>query len=374
MVRGDALRILNTVAGIKTAEVSKIYRQKNEEYKKAMEHLSKGNIKEGFETLNAIDFIKSIDPLKPSEQLIDDYMGSIKRNKSALIVSPTHEQGNKINAALRQKLKEEDLIDSHDKKATKLSNLNLTEAQKKDIRNFQEGMVLQFNQNVPQIKRGSQWQIESIHQNQFTLKDNEGNKRNLPFSKIKKFDVFEKSEMGLSKGDKIAITRNGYDNDKRRLSNGQSLEVVSIDKDGIITVRNNQSRNIYNLPKNFGHISYAYCMTSHASQGKTVDEVFISQPSSTFNATNAKQFYVSASRAKDKAHIYTDDKEALLEYASQLGDRQSALELTQNKHQKIAIQKIREKNLEPSKQKQAVEIERPKHNKQKTERDYEPGW
>ncbi|MBK7854663.1 MAG: hypothetical protein IPJ79_06865 [Bacteroidetes bacterium] len=31
----------------------------------------------------------------------------------------------------------------------------------------------------------------------------------------------------------------------------------------------------------------------------------------------------------DKAHIYTDDKEALLEYASQLGDRQSALELTQ---------------------------------------------
>ncbi|MBK7853718.1 MAG: ATP-binding domain-containing protein [Bacteroidetes bacterium] len=145
--------------------------------------------------------------------------------------------------------------------------------------------------------------------------------------------------MGLSKGDKIVITRNGYDIDKRRLSNGQNLEVVSIDKDGIITARNYQSRNIYNLPKNFGHISYAYCMTSHASQGKTVDEVFISQPSSTFNATNAKQFYVSASRAKDKAHIYTDDKEALLEYASQLGDRQSALELTQNKHQKMVEQK-----------------------------------
>ncbi|MBK7853719.1 MAG: hypothetical protein IPJ79_01315 [Bacteroidetes bacterium] len=60
-------------------------------------------------------------------------------------------------------------------------------------------MVLQFNQNTPQIKRGSQWQIDSINQNQLTLKDTIGNKRNLPFSKIKKFDVFEKIGNGIIK-------------------------------------------------------------------------------------------------------------------------------------------------------------------------------
>lgn len=63
-----------------------------------------------------------------------------------------------------------------------------------------------------------------------------------------------------------------------------------------------------------------------------MDEVFISQPASTFTATNSKQFYVSVSRAKDRAHIYTDDKAGLFENASEIGDRQSAIELVAKKH------------------------------------------
>ena len=85
-------------------------------------------------------------------------------------------------------------------------------------------------------------------------------------------------------------------------------------------------------------------MTSHASQGKTVDEVFISQPASTFPATDAKQFYVSVSRGRNNASIYTDDKTQLLEYASELGDRKSAIELVSRKNgvsEKIQ-QRIRE--------------------------------
>jgi hypothetical protein len=58
-----------------------------------------------------------------------------------------------------------------------------------------------------------------------------------------------------------------------------------------------------------------------------VDEVFIFQPSATFPATDLKQFYVSVSRGREKVHIYTDDKEALIDHASQMRDRQSGLEL-----------------------------------------------
>ena len=68
----------------------------------------------------------------------------------------------------------------------------------------------------------------------------------------------------------------------------------------------------------------------HASQGKTVDEVIIAQPAATFPATNAKQFYVSVSRAREKLHIYTNDKEELLTRASQAGDRTGAMALLKN--------------------------------------------
>jgi conjugative relaxase-like TrwC/TraI family protein len=91
--RGDALRILNTVGGIKSAQVTKIYRQKNEDYNQAVTHLSKGNIGAAFEKLDQMGAIKDIDPLNPNQQLTHDYIAALKEGKKVLIVSPTHKQG-----------------------------------------------------------------------------------------------------------------------------------------------------------------------------------------------------------------------------------------------------------------------------------------
>jgi hypothetical protein len=111
-----------------------------------------------------------------------------------------------------------------------------------------------------------------------------------------------------------------------RLNNGQVMEVVAVKKDSIL-LRNDKSKIRYEIPKEFGHIDHAHVVTSYASQGKTVDRVFVAQPSSTFEATNSKQFYVSASRAREKVTFYTDDKAELLKHVSDFGDRQSAIEL-----------------------------------------------
>jgi ATP-dependent exoDNAse (exonuclease V) alpha subunit len=126
------------------------------------------------------------------------------------------------------------------------------------------------------------------------------------------------------------------------------------------------------LDKDFGHIDHAYCTTSYSSQGKTVDNVFISQPSATFVATDAKQFYVSVSRGRDAVKIYTDDKEALLSYASNLGNRQSAIETVENKTSHLEyVQQLERANYtdknSPIPSKETKEINRVKIN-----RDYEP--
>ena len=46
-------------------------------------------------------------------------------------------------------------------------------------------------------------------------------------------------------------------------------------------------------------------------------------------AANLKQFYVSASRGREKVKIYTDDLERLRAALGRSGDRQSALEWLQ---------------------------------------------
>ena len=169
------------------------------------------------------------------------------------------------------------------------------------------------------------------------MQNEQGKRTPLPIDRFEQFDVYRQADITLSKGDTIRITHNGYDTNKKRLTNGQMLDVIAVDPNGALRLHNKASKATYSVPAGFGHIAYAYCLTSHAAQGKTVDEVFIAQPASTFAATNLNQFYVSVSRARDGVHIYTDDKAALLAHASQMGDRLSALELVQRKKSRHSI-------------------------------------
>lgn len=330
VVRGDALRILNTVAGIRSAEVSKIYRQKNEDFRSAVEDLSNGHIKNAFEKLEDMEFIHSVDPLKPDAPLVDAYMNAVKSGKTALVISPTHAQGEAVTDGIRKRMKAEGMLGKKEILATQLWSVNLTEAEKADSRNYETGQLVQFTQNVTGFPRGSLWRVEKDTAT-VELKNLAGETKKLPTEKSNHFSVYERREIALAKGDKIRITDNSFDTEKKRLNNGTMLDVTAVSKNGEIMLRNEQSKATYRLDKGFGHIAHAHCITSHASQGKTVDEVFIYQPSGTFPATDAKQFYVSVSRARERAWIFTDDKDELLHHASELGERLSATELLNKK-------------------------------------------
>jgi ATP-dependent exoDNAse (exonuclease V) alpha subunit len=262
-------------------------------------------------------------------------------------------------------LRIEGMIGKKEISVRQLRNLNYTEAQKSDYRNFEAGQVIQFNQNATGFKRGSRWKVEKVNETGVTIKNEAGELKSLPTDKSTRYDVYTQKEIALSKGDKIRITSNGFDAHDKRLNTGQLMEVVSISKSGNIELRNDQSHATYSLPQSFGHLDHAHCITSYASQGKTVDEVFIAQPAATFTATNAKQFYVSVSRGKERAIIYTDDREELLHHASELGIRQSAMEL---------VGKDRTKNIIP--QRTQPEPTKPKENtptkNTKQRKDYEP--
>jgi rod shape-determining protein MreB len=56
-------------------------------------------------------------------------------------------------------------------------------------------------------------------------------------------------------------------------------------------------------------MSLGYVDTSYASQGKTVDRVFITTGNESIPAANQQQWYVSASRGREMAKVYVDSKE-----------------------------------------------------------------
>ncbi|MFT3909724.1 MAG: MobF family relaxase [Ferruginibacter sp.] len=334
---GDALRLLKVLGGIGSSQVNTIYRQTNKLYREAVQYISDGNIHAGFKQLEAMGSIIEIDQSNPSNKLIKDYLNAINKGNSALVISPTHKQGESLTEDIREALKDRDIIGRQDHLIKKLTNLNLTLAEKGDLINYFPGLILQFNQNSKGIKRGSIWKIDAIKKGKMTIIGLEDSKEICIEKEKTKFDVFLESSLEVSKNDLIRITRNGFDKQNKRLNNGQELQVIDFEKDNCIKLINPQSKTEYILKEDFGHITHAYCTTSHASQGKTVDEVFIYQPTSTFPATDRKQFYVSVSRGRKSAKIYTDDKLELYEYASKERNRMSAMELLDWKKMKEFI-------------------------------------
>src|SRR5262249_31803840 len=122
-------------------------------------------------------------------------------------------------------------------------------------------------------------------------------------------------------GDRGRITNNGFSRDGKRLDNGDLFTVAGFTARGDIV--DDRGRII---DRNFGHVNYGYVITSHASQSKTVDVIFIRQSGISSGAASREQLYVSVTRGR-QAVIYTDDKESLRRAVKKTEERLTATEL-----------------------------------------------
>jgi ATP-dependent exoDNAse (exonuclease V) alpha subunit len=315
--RGAALRLLEEEAGLKPAEVKEIQRQKGE-YKAAVKALSEGRVCEGFGALDRFGWICQVADTERYKQLASDYVAAVGEGKTALVVSPTHLEGNRITGEIRRSLRERGLIGTDQREFLTLENAHLTEAEKTDALNYLPGDVIQFHQNAKGYQKGER----------VTVGDN-----GLPLDQASRFTAFHASSITLAANDVIRITHNGMTADgKHRLDNGALYSVKGFDGKGNIVLNNG-----WTVAKDFGHFAYGYVVTSHASQGKTVDRVFVGQGSESFPASSREQFYVSVSRAREQVKIYTDDKESLLDAVSRSDDRVSATELVNGTPQRDVV-------------------------------------
>lgn len=337
---GSALRLLQKQSNLKIASVNKILRQRaNPEYKKAIDLLAAGKTRLGFEKLNKMNAVIEIEEVEKRHQKIAlNYIQSIKDRRSALVICPTHAEGEMITKAIRNEMKEYGRIGNREHSYTIQKNLSLTEAQKQDEAMYEKNMVVQFHQNYKGgFKAGVKYNVLQIDKKgNILIKSDEGkNPQKLPKEAHEHFQVFQKDKINLSKGDLIRITNNGRTVEKSRLHNGQTFIVNGFTPDGHICLSNGRT-----LDKNYANFTYGYVQTSHAAQGKDCQDVLVAQSSISFAATNEKTFYVSASRATEQVKIFTDDKEALREVISKSGEQMSARDIA-NKQSRQKERRLR---------------------------------
>lgn len=336
--RGDALRLLESKAGLKMARVREIQRQKGS-YKQAVAAISKGDLAQGFERLGAMGAVVEMADDRRYKALAGEYAQAVKAGKTVLAVAPTHAEGARVTDAVRAELRaapagkgKKPMLEVNERLYRRLENLQLTEAQRGDARQYQPGLVVQFTQKAKGFENGEQVGVVAIAGNKVEVVNNRGRNVTLPLDQAGRFQVYRESQIALAVGEKIRITQNGFsvpDNGKgkgHRLNNGALYEVAGMTKAGDVKLNNG-----WVVRRDYGHVAYGYCATSHASQGKTVDRVLIAQSAASLRAASKEQFYVSVSRGREAVRIFTDDKQALREAVADSSARMSATELMEKK-------------------------------------------
>ncbi len=148
---------------------------------------------------------------------------------------------------------------SEERRFAVLENKNLTEGERADAANYASGDVLLFHQNAKGLRKGHRIAVDD---------------KPLPLEHAGKFHVFHESVLALAPGDVVRITRNGTTADgEHRLNNGALHTVTGFDQHGDIVLANG-----WTIDQSFGHLAYGYVVTSHASQGKTVDACSLARP------------------------------------------------------------------------------------------------
>jgi ATP-dependent exoDNAse (exonuclease V) alpha subunit len=131
------------------------------------------------------------------------------------------------------------------------------------------------------------------------------------------FDVGEKRKLKIAAGDKLLLQANTVG---KRFINGELVEVRAIQGDSVVLADGRV------IPADYRTFTHGYAVTSHAAQGKTVDEVMLVASSRSLPAINQEQFYVSISRGRERCQVFTDDSELLRLHVTHSSARLAAVE------------------------------------------------
>lgn len=255
-----------------------------------------------------------------------------------VVVDPSREGRDLVNAAIRQGLKAEGTIQAAEVQVHTLRSKGLTTAERSLVESYGIGDVIRFardhggSRNDPEFVRDSYHTVVGLDARAglLTLRCEDGQTRELMPSRLNgRFaaEVLETTDRRISAGDTLRWTRK---DDARGIVNGQTATVLALDtttRQAEVQLRSGE-RITLDLSKHADrHFDYGYAQTAYTAQGRTEDSVIFHAESWRINLVNASSFYVMISRMREDATVVTDSRDRLADaIATRAGEKQAALE------------------------------------------------
>jgi conjugative relaxase-like TrwC/TraI family protein len=300
-------------AGMQTAQLDRIMRQKDPELLKAVQHLATGETEKGVALLAEQGRITEI----PNAQ---DRVAAIAKDYAAapentIIVSPDNKSRQQINEAVRGEMLVKGTLAEDGREFSTLSfRSDMTGADRTWAAQYRPGEIVQYTtgSKVEGIERDSFGTVRSVDSRANTLTVDLDNGLSATYDprRLRGVNVYRETTREFATGDRIQFTAP----DRKLGVANRDLGTITSLEEGKIAVRldGKEERTVTFDPKEYRQFDHGYAVTSHSSQGLTAGRVIVNiDTDSARSLINTRLAYVSISRASDDARVYTNNAETL---------------------------------------------------------------
>ena len=294
-------------AGMKTAVMKEIMRQRDPDLKAAVEATLAGDVKRAFGKLGSNVAEVRPDNLAGAAAARWLALSTEARDKAGLM-APSHAIREKINAIVRERLIRDGVVHGPAFLTERLVSRSYTNPEKSLAANYTIGDVVGFHRPYKRIgvEKGDELRVAGVdHANGAVILER-GDGRTVRWepgriaARSGGVEVYRVEQMELRSGDRVRWTRNDKD---LGLVNSQTAEVTNVRGD-CVTFRLEDGRNLDMTAADpqLRHVDRAWASTVHAFQGRTVDTVIAAMEANHPNLTNQKTLYVEISRARSRSN------------------------------------------------------------------------
>ena len=318
-------------AGMRTAQLDRIVRQKDPELLAAVEKLSRNETAEGVAMLQKQGRVTQVEDR--AERITAIAKDFAAKPENTIIVSPDNASRREINKAVRTELQAKGAVsmDSHFLQ-TLIPRNELTGADRQWAARYHDGDVLHYTTGSKDlgIARRSYATVASVdpESNRLTVKRQDGQEVTYDPKRLQGVSAYGEIGRDFAKGDRIQFTAPSKD---LGVAN-RDLATIEKIREGKVTVRldGKPDQAVTFDSKQMRHFDHGYAVTSHSSQGVTAERVLVNMDTrSHLELINTRFAYVSVSRASQDAQIYTNDAAALGTRLSHDASKSSAIDFRQ---------------------------------------------
>jgi ATP-dependent exoDNAse (exonuclease V) alpha subunit len=325
-------------AGMHTARLHEIVRQKEPELKEAVEQLARGDVQGAVANLHQQGRVHEI-------VVREERLGAIAREytrepQGTLVISPDNESRRELNNLIHREMQARGDVNLDEHKLRVLDSRNeMTGADRQWAAQYGEGDFVRYTRGskVLGINPSEYARVDRVdaRENRITIERGNGARQTYDPRRLSGVAVYQEVQREFSQGDRVQFTAPSRE---LQVANRELGTIERVSHSGNLEIRMDSGREVRFNIREHPHLDYGYAVTSHSSQGQTADRVLIHVDTDKSELLVNNRFaYVSVSRGQYDAQIYTNDRSELGRNLSRDNSQRTA---TQTQHEQQSVPTI----------------------------------